>query len=267
LKDGSRSDCFVANLLENGDKTDLDPVERAWLAGMMFGAGAEAMAATLSFFILAMVLYPEVQQKLYNEVYAVVGVDRLPRFTDVKDLPYLNAVIKETLRWRPMGPLAVPHRSSQDDIYDGHFIPAGTLIFPNVWAMHHDESVYPHPDVFMPERYLAEDGKTPVQYPDTRELGQHSYGFGRRSCIGYTIANNALAINSASIVWAFEIRKAKDASGREITPDPDALLDEGLAVRPLPFDCALKPRSATITDMIASAHASHELGEVNTRGI
>lgn len=65
---------------------------------------------------------------------------------------------------------------------------AGTLIFPNVWAMHHDENVYPNPDEFIPERFLEKDGKTPVMIPETKELGQHAFGFGRRSCIGYPIA-------------------------------------------------------------------------------
>lgn len=65
---------------------------------------------------------------------------------------------------------------------------AGTLIFPNVWAMHHDENVYPNAEEFMPERFLEKDGKTPVMIPETKELGQHAFGFGRRSCIGYPIA-------------------------------------------------------------------------------
>ncbi|KAJ7436773.1 cytochrome P450 [Mycena galericulata] len=125
---------------------------------------------------------------------------------------YLGAVIKEVLRWRPMGPLGVPHRSTQGDVYMNHFISAGTLIFTNIWAMHHDASVYPDPERFCPERYLAEDGTTPIQYQDTRDLGHHSFGFGRR------------------IVFAFNICKAKDAQGNEITPDPNDLLDEGLAV-------------------------------------
>lgn len=54
--------------------------------------------------------------------------------------------------------------------------------------MHHDESVYPRPEEFYPERHLSKDGTTPVSIPETKELGHHGYGFGRRSCIGYTVA-------------------------------------------------------------------------------
>ncbi|KAK7683862.1 hypothetical protein QCA50_013240 [Cerrena zonata] len=255
LKEGTRSDCFVGKLLENAQGHDLDPIETAWLAGMMFGAGAEALAATFGYFVLAMVLYPNVQAKLRAEIESIVGQSRLPKFSDVKSMPYLHACIKETMRWRPMGPLAVPHRSSQDDVYEGHFIPAGTLIFPNVWAMHHDENVYPNAEEFMPERFLEKDGKTPVMIPETKELGQHAFGFGRRSCIGYPIANNALAMNAASLVWAFSIKPTRDANGKEIIPDRDAVIDEGLAVRPAPFDCVIEPRSESIVEMIKAARA------------
>lgn len=55
-------------------------------------------------------------------------------------------------------------------------------------AMHRDESVYPNANEYMPERFLEKDGKTPVMIPETKELGQHAFGFGRRSCIGYPIA-------------------------------------------------------------------------------
>jgi cytochrome P450 len=260
LDEGTREMCFVKKLLDNASTHGLDPVETAWLAGMMFGAGAEAMGATLSFFMLAMVLYPDVQAKLRAEVDSVTGGTRLPTFNDIKDMPYVTAVIKETLRWRPMGPLAVPHRSIKDDIYEGHLIPAGTLIFPNVWAIHHDTSVYPEPDVFRPERHLQADGKTPVIFPDTKDHGHLTFGLGRRSCIGYPVALNALKLNAASIVSMFFINKARDpATGELITPDPDDLLDEGLAVRPTPFDCDVVPRSPKYADMIEKARAAVEI--------
>lgn len=60
--------------------------------------------------------------------------------------------------------------------------------------MHHDENVYPNPEEYTPERFLEADGKTPVMIPDTKELGQHAFGFGRRSCIGYSIAKYAAFI-------------------------------------------------------------------------
>lgn len=258
LDNGSRSDCFVARLVDPSNEYELDKVEKAWLAGMMFGAGAEAIGATLSFFMLAMVLYPRVQEKLRAEIQAATDGEQLPTFNEVKDLPYLSAVIKETLRWRPMGPLAVPHRLVQDDIYEGHFIRAGTLIFLNVWAIHKDENVYPNPEEFRPERHLEADGVTPVSFPDTKDHGHVAFGLGRRSCIGYAVANNSLKLSAASVVSAFNINPATDAKGRKILPDPDDLLDEGLAVRPKPFDCLITPRSKRHAEMIEAAFAQFQ---------
>ncbi|KAJ7436776.1 cytochrome P450 [Mycena galericulata] len=90
LKFGERSDSLVAKLIDPTQPQNLDQVETAWLAGMMFGAGAEAIAATLSFFILAMVLYPDVQNKLREEIDNAVGKAQLPAFNEIKSLPYLR---------------------------------------------------------------------------------------------------------------------------------------------------------------------------------
>ncbi|KAE9397733.1 cytochrome P450 [Gymnopus androsaceus JB14] len=249
---GMQPDCLVNKLV---DVKELNAVETAWLAGTMFGAGAEAMGATLSVFVLAMVLYPAVQEKLRQELYVAVGKDRFPSFQEISKNVYLNAVIKETLRWRPMGPLGVPHQSIKDDIYDGHFIAAGTLVIPNIWAMHHDEAVYPKAEEFRPERYISDAG-FPINILETKDLGHHSYGFGRRACMGYTVANNALIINAAYLTLMFEMKKAKDEFGNEISPDPWAFLDEGLAVRPLPFKCHFEPLSK---DLLATVKATESV--------
>ena len=80
-----------------------------------------------------MAMYPEVQKKAQEELDRVVGSARLPEFEDRESLPYLNALIKELFRWHPITPIAVPHRTVADDIYNGYFIPAKTIIAVNVW--------------------------------------------------------------------------------------------------------------------------------------
>lgn len=76
-------------------------------------------------FILAMVLYPEVQKKAQAELDLYVGSDRLPTFDDKADLPYIHCIVEETMRWQPVVRLSVAHKSISDDVYDGYFIPAG----------------------------------------------------------------------------------------------------------------------------------------------
>lgn len=85
-------------------------------------------------FFLAMTLHPEVQRRAQRELDRIVGQGRLPKFDDRDSLPYVSAIIKECLRWQPVGPLGVPHRSTADHVYkDQYFIPKGSIVISNVW--------------------------------------------------------------------------------------------------------------------------------------
>lgn len=83
-----------------------------------------------------MAKYPEIQKKGQDSIMAVLGPNRLPNFEDRPSIPYLEAMYMETLRWRIVTPLAVPHRVTEDDVYNGYLIPAGTVIIPNTWYVY-----------------------------------------------------------------------------------------------------------------------------------
>ena len=87
----------------------------------------------MGIFFLVMTLYPEAQKKAQQEIDSVVGTGRLPEFTDRPSLPYVNALIKELLRWNPPLPMGIPHGVVADDEYDGYLIPAGAAVFVNLW--------------------------------------------------------------------------------------------------------------------------------------
>ena len=80
-----------------------------------------------------MSLHPEALKKAQNELDTFVGRNRLPDFNDEPSLVYLKALIKETLRWRPILPVSLTHCTTDDDELHGYFIPAGTTLVPNVW--------------------------------------------------------------------------------------------------------------------------------------
>lgn len=80
-----------------------------------------------------MALYPDVQRRAQDEIERVLGPGRLPKMADRSRLPYINAVVKEVLRWHPVGPMGVPHMSTEDDIWGDYFIPKGSIIMPNIW--------------------------------------------------------------------------------------------------------------------------------------
>ncbi len=84
-------------------------------------------------FFLAMLSYPEVQKRAQEELDAVVGPDRLPTLNDRPSLPYIEAMLCECFRWRPVLPLALPRTSAADDEYQGYFIPKGSIVLANSW--------------------------------------------------------------------------------------------------------------------------------------
>ena len=87
-------------------------------------------------FFLAMALYPETQVKAQAELDAIIGTERLPEFSGRPSLPYVNALVKELLRWHPATPIGLPHRIVADDEYNGYVLPGGATIVANVWFVH-----------------------------------------------------------------------------------------------------------------------------------
>ena len=82
-----------------------------------------------------MSLHPDAQARARAELLSVVGPERLPDMADRDALPFIDAIIKECLRWQNATPLGLPHAVVEDDEYDGYFIPAGTVTFPNAWCV------------------------------------------------------------------------------------------------------------------------------------
>ena len=194
------------------------------------GAGAETTSTTMAWWMLAMIAYPETQFRAHAELDAVVGRGRVPTFSDYPHLPYIRAMVKEVLRWRPATPLAAPHRSIEDDWYEEVFIPKGTICIPNVWHMNHDPAIYGNSAAnFDPARYLDEAGGDIMSSPsDAKEEGHVTYGFGRRVCVGRYMANNSLFIQIAMLLWATNIKRKTDASGLHLPLDVDGFVDHGI---------------------------------------
>jgi cytochrome P450 len=129
--------------------------------------------------ILALALHPEIQRK--GRAIADARLDgRLSDFSDFGTMPYVDAIVHESLRWNPVTPLGVPHCARQDDHYDGRVIKKGTMVFANIWALLRDEMSYgKDTNKFIPERWLNPDG-TFNAHMDT----ETAFGFGRRICPG-----------------------------------------------------------------------------------
>lgn len=248
---GTHNPCFVAALEAQKDQINLSPVERVWLAGSLYGAGAETSYAALQWLMVALVHYPEVQEKAYRELMAVVGPSRVPSFADYDNLLYVRAVLKEILRLWPPTPLGIPHYVTEDDWYEGYFIPKGTTCLSNIWSINRDQEVHgPDADQFRPERYLDADGKLAAPHPETHEEGHSTFGYGRRICIGRYVANSSLFIDFATILWACHVQPYVDDTGQVDLPDQNMSSNSGVTLHPVPFKVTIEPRSSQVQTLL-----------------
>ncbi|TFK80436.1 cytochrome P450 [Polyporus arcularius HHB13444] len=203
-----------------------------WSMGSLYGAGGETTYATVLTCIMAMALHPDKLRLAQAEIDAVVGTDRLPTIGDRTHLPYVNAVIKETMRWHPALPLGIARSVTKDDIYNGYHIPRGTIVIPNVWAVAFEHCGVHSPSEFIPERFLVTTSEAVPADPAI-----WAFGFARRICPGKHLAENSLFIIIATILAAFNISEPSDRA-------LDVQFTAGLVSYPLPFTCDITPRSS-----------------------
>lgn len=118
-------------------------------------------------------------------------------------------------------PTGVPHASTEDDIYDGYFIPKGSYIHPIHWAILRDPKIYPEPESFNPDRWLNPiypSYKEPLsKFPDLHNFTP--FGYGRRMCVGMDIVEHELFYAVSGIAWAGTICRRKGDNGKDIVPD------------------------------------------------
>jgi len=257
----SQSNCYVASYLKQRAESGhvaapgLGLTENGWLrdtmlaytAGSLLEAGSDTSSIVLRTFILFMLSDPGVLVKARDEVDKVVGPNRMPDFGDESKLPYVTACIKECLRRRPPGAL-VMRVVEEDDTLDGYFIPKGSTVVGNVWAIHMDPVRYPNPTLFNPDRFLATgDEMTPNHY---------AFGWGRRICPGSFIAEATLFIVISRILWGIEFRAPIDqVTGKPIIPDAadEESFSEGLVAGPRLFNVEFQPRSEKHATIIQSS--------------
>ncbi|KKY35122.1 putative cytochrome p450 [Diaporthe ampelina] len=220
----------------------LNPESLAYDAGVLNNAALDTTTQTLEMFVMAALGHPAEMRAAQAELDRVVGRGRLPSHGDERDLPYVRAVVEETLRWRPIIIAGVAHASMREDVYDGYRIPAGAVVIPNNWSIHMDEGVYEDPHAFRPERWLDDPGlPAPV-----------GFGFGRRMCMGEYIARGSLFVMVSRLLWAFDFRRQLDEAGREIAVDSMNLADYFI-VRPNPFPVDIVCRHESVRKVLDDA--------------
>ncbi|KAF5309455.1 hypothetical protein D9619_012399 [Psilocybe cf. subviscida] len=217
------------------------------VSAVAYIGGVDTTVSAVQWFFLAMAMYPEAQRKAQAELDAVIGPHRLPKFSDRSSLPYVNALVKETMRWQLVTPLAIAHMATNDDVYAGYFIPRGSIVFGNAWTILHDERVFIDPGDYCPERYLK-DGQLDL---NLRQPEVGAFGFGRRICPGRFFGDNMLFSIVSSTLHVFNITPSLDAQGAPIPLSKGGT--SGLTSNPEPFTVDIKPRSPSAEVLVMDA--------------
>uniref|UniRef100_J3M3T8 Cytochrome P450 n=1 Tax=Oryza brachyantha TaxID=4533 RepID=J3M3T8_ORYBR len=181
---------------------------------VMFEAGTETSFIELEYAMSKLMQKPWVMAKLQAEVRSVVPKgQKIVTEKQLGNMPYLKAVIKETLRLHPSAPLLVPHFSMADCRVDGYTIPSDTRIIINAWALARDPSYWENAEEFMPERFI---NNTTIDY-NGNNFNFLMFGSGRRMCPGINFGIAAIEIMLASLVYRFDWELPGDQGGIDMT--------------------------------------------------
>ncbi|KAK7278852.1 hypothetical protein RJT34_23890 [Clitoria ternatea] len=177
----------------------------------MFGAGTETSATTIEWALAELINHPEMMEKARQEIDSVIGKNRLVEESDIPNLPYVQSIVKETMRLHPTGPLIV-RQSTEDCNVNGYDIQARTTVFINVWAIGRDPNYWENPLEFQPERFMNEEGQSPLDLK-AQNFELLSFGAGRRTCPGASLALQIIPTTLAGMIQCFQWKVGEDGNG------------------------------------------------------
>ncbi|XP_059299291.1 geraniol 8-hydroxylase-like [Lycium ferocissimum] len=188
----------------------------------LFIAGSDTSAITTEWAMAELLRKPQELNKVRQEIIEQIGSERLVKESDIDKLPYLQAVVKETLRLHPPVPLLVPRKALSDTEMFGYTVPKNSQIFVNVWSMGRDPKYWEKPLEFLPERFI----KSSVDYKG-RDFEYIPFGTGRRICPGMPLAIRMVNLMLASIVQPFNWKLPKGLAPENL----DTVEQYGLTLR------------------------------------
>jgi len=191
---------LMAELLRSGEKIGEDTIIDNCF--QMITAGDTTPSAVTSFLYL-LAAHPQVQEKLYQEIWSVIGDQEVSR-DELAKCTYLHMVTKEVLRWSPPVRAPVPRRNLNEEVFSGVKIPPGSELCYCCYAVHHNEAVWSEPDKFDPERWSDENKG------ERHTMGWFPFLAGNRNCIGQAVALLELKSITAELLRRFTITIPKD---------------------------------------------------------
>ncbi|KAJ0065308.1 hypothetical protein NL108_007016 [Boleophthalmus pectinirostris] len=191
-------DSFIAEMQNHKDSdAGFDEKNLAYCAMDLFLAGTETTSTTLQWTMIYLIKYPEVQEKVQEEIDRVIGQNRLPTMADRANLPYTDAVVHEIQRVGDIVPLNAMRLASKDTTLGGYFIPKGTSIMPMLHSVLFDKSEWETPDTFNPGHFLDKDGKF------RKRDALLPFSAGKRVCLGEGLAKMELFLFIVGLLQKF----------------------------------------------------------------
>ncbi|KAH9207922.1 cytochrome P450 [Leptodontidium sp. 2 PMI_412] len=241
MNNGTARPCFAIDLVQGAEKKEfnIDETEKLFVFSTLLEAGSDTSSNAINQIVAAAAVYPEWVKTAREYLDQVCGsnAERLPSLGDREKLPYITAVAKECLRWRPFIQTGVLHMLTQDDEYKGYRFPAGTQFTWNAYAIALNERDYANSTEFVPERFLNEDLNYPLK-------GHWSFGTaGRRVCVGYNVGFNNIWIAISCLIYCFDFEQ-----------DPEKPIDTFNSIwdqhESPPFAVKISPRSQAHIELI-----------------
>ncbi|KAK7595184.1 hypothetical protein V9T40_001617 [Parthenolecanium corni] len=190
-------------------------------------AASESSANTAGFVMMYVAMNPQVQDKLHQELDRVVGRERFPTLDDRPNLPYVDAVLSETMRINPVSGIGAGHIATKDTDFANYRLPQGTLLFFGHQDTLNDPTIFNEPKQFRPERFLKKE---------EIKIKMTNFGLGKRACIGEILAKNSLYL---FIAYLFQKYSLSFPKGYE---HPDTTPEYGFINSPKPYKLILTER-------------------------
>ncbi|GBG60680.1 hypothetical protein CBR_g12416 [Chara braunii] len=206
----------------------------------LVSGGTDTTTSTTVFLLMELLRHPEKMALLKAELDEAIGKHEVPSQNDLENLPYLNAVLYETLRLHSIAPTLIPHQAMKDAVVFGYDVPVGTSVIVNAWAIMHDPKVWLEPWEFRPERFIRDGLLADDMHPDGKNFEFLPFGSGRRMCPGIRLALTTVRFVVSRLLQRFDVMLPHGIKPEDL----DLSEQDGLVLFPEnPVPVIFRPRS------------------------
>ncbi|XP_035676719.1 cytochrome P450 2D28-like [Branchiostoma floridae] len=225
-------DAFLleAKKREGDEHSTFTEEQHVTLVRQVFLAGTDTTATTLHWAVLFMILHPDIQQKVQQEIDSVLGPNQDPSMEHRSKMPYTEATLSEISRMAATAPMTALHFTTSDIVFRGYHIPKSTRVEVNIWSVLRDPQLWPEPNKFDPARFLDDSGNF------VRREDLIMFSMGRRLCPGERLAKVELFLIFTSLLQRFTFKPPEGSA----VPSAEGVF--GFVHSPVPFQLVAEPR-------------------------